>query len=62
MKRLVLPALALMASAALAGGPDDKKPAKVPADAIKWATSWDEAIREAKERNVPIHVAYHKDH
>ena len=59
MNRYVLPVLALAATAALAGGPD--KPAKVPADSIKWATSWDEAIREAKERNVPIHVAYHKD-
>lgn len=62
MNRFVLPVFALAATAALAGPPDDKKPAKVPADSIKWATSWDEAIREAKERNVPIHVAYHKDH
>jgi thioredoxin-related protein len=35
--------------------------AKPPVDGIHWAKSWDEAIKEAKERNVPILVTFHKD-
>jgi hypothetical protein len=47
----------------MAGDKDKKeKPAQVPADSIRWAHSWEEALAEAKERNVPIHVAFHKDH
>ena len=38
-----------------------EKPATVPPDYIHWAHSWKEAMAEAKERNVPIHVAFHKD-
>jgi len=29
---------------------------------MRWAHSWTEAMAEAKERNVPIMVAFHKDH
>ena len=30
-------------------------------DGVYWAASWEEALKEAKARNVPIHVAVHKD-
>lgn len=62
MKFVVLPAALLLACAALAGDNKKEKPAVVPADYIHWAQSWEAAIAEAKERNVPIHVAFHKDH
>lgn len=60
---VLLPLLLVASSAAFAGDRDKKepKPAQVPADYIHWAHSWDEAVAEAKERNVPIHVAFHKD-
>lgn len=54
MKRL-LPLLAF----ALAALPASAKP---PAPEVRWATSWEEALKEAKERNVPIHIGFHKDH
>lgn len=50
---LTLAALALAALPALAGGSR--------AD-VKWAHSWEEAMAEAKARNVPIHIGFHKDH
>lgn len=34
---------------------------KIPADWIAWTAEWDEAVKEATARNVPIHVAIHKD-
>lgn len=57
-------ALVAALGASLYAGDRDKKdkPATVPTDSIHWAHSWKEAIAEAKERNVPIHVAFHKDH
>ncbi len=30
-------------------------------DGVYWSASWEEALAEAKARNVPIHVAVHKD-
>lgn len=62
--RLTFAAASLLAaSVAFAGDKDKKeKPAQIPADSIHWAHSWEEALAEAKERNVPIHVAFHKDH
>ena len=52
MRRTVLTAalLALAALPALAKGPQ-----------CRWARSWDDAMAEAKARNVPIHVTFHKD-
>ena len=47
---LIAAAFALTALPALAKGPE-----------CKWAKSWDEAMAEAKARNVPIHVTFHKD-
>ncbi|MCE9583780.1 MAG: hypothetical protein K8T20_14960 [Planctomycetes bacterium] len=65
MKVLVIcSALLVTVASAFAGDRDKKepKPGQIPADYIHWAHSWDEAVAEAKERNVPIHVAFHKDH
>ena len=63
MRLLIVPALLLAASVTFAGDRDKKeKPSTVPTDYIHWAHSWEEAKAEAKERNVPIHVAFHKDH
>jgi hypothetical protein len=39
----------VFASAAWAGG------------SVKWERTWDEAVASAKARNVPLHVAIHKD-
>jgi hypothetical protein len=52
MRRFLLTAAAFAFAAvpALAGGPQ-----------CRWAKSWDEAMAEAKARNVPIHVTFHKD-
>jgi len=30
-------------------------------DTVIWAASWEEAVKEATARNVPIHVTLHKD-
>ncbi len=63
MRLSLVPAFLLASALAFAGDKDKKeKPAQVPADSIHWAHSWEEAKAEAKERNVPIHVAFHKDH
>jgi hypothetical protein len=43
-------AFALTALPALAKGPE-----------CKWSKSWDEAMAEAKARNVPIMMTFHKD-
>ncbi len=53
MRRFLLTAaaFALAAVPALAGGGPQ----------CRWAKSWDEALAEAKARNVPIHVTFHKD-
>ena len=48
-----------LAALAAAGFRQQAKPA--PADGIVWIGDWEEASREAKARNVPIHVTFHKD-
>lgn len=30
-------------------------------DQVQWATDWDEALKEAKARNVPIQWTVHQD-
>ncbi|NUN49599.1 MAG: hypothetical protein HUU15_12295 [Candidatus Brocadiae bacterium] len=51
MRRLALVALfAVAALPAFARGPE-----------CRWSKTWDEALAEAKARNVPIHVTFHKD-
>ncbi|MCC6740029.1 MAG: hypothetical protein IT452_13355 [Planctomycetia bacterium] len=63
MRLALVPAFLLAASAVFAGDKDKKeKPAQIPADYVHFASSWEAAKAEAKERNVPIHVAFHKDH
>ena len=53
MKKLALAtaALALLALPALAKPPVE----------VRWGRSWDEAVKEAKARNVPIMLGLHKD-
>lgn len=29
---------------------------------MRWVTNLDAAIQEAKDRNIPLWIAYHKDH
>jgi hypothetical protein len=55
MKKTVLVAglMMLVAGAALAADP--KGPS------IEWRHSWAEACEEAKVRNVPVFVTFHKD-
>jgi len=55
MRRLSFVAAALT----LAAAPAFAQPA---GPEMRWAHSWTEAMAEAKERNVPIMVAFHKDH
>jgi hypothetical protein len=55
MRPLPLAAIAL----AFAAVPAFAKPPAGPE--MRWAHSWKEALQEAKERNVPIMVAFHKD-
>ncbi|HZN61963.1 MAG TPA: hypothetical protein VFC90_06115 [Planctomycetota bacterium] len=59
MKRLT----AVVAILAIAGmGAQDRKFKKNYAqDGVYWAASWEDALKEAKERNVGIHLAVHKD-
>ena len=59
MKRVA----AVVAVLALAGlGAQERKFKKNYApDGVYWASSWEDALKEAKERNVGIHLAIHKD-
>jgi hypothetical protein len=59
MKRLMAVA-ALMAVAGL-GAQERKFKSNYAQDGVYWAASWEEALVEAKERNVGIHLAVHKD-
>lgn len=52
---LALGAAALAALPAAAGNPGPARPEP------RWALSWDAALAEAKERNVPIFISFHQD-
>ena len=52
---LALGAAVLAGAPVVAGGPQPPKPEP------RWALTWDAALAEAKERNVPIFVTYHQD-
>ena len=54
-------AVLCMAATAVAQAkkPEQAKPADP--DGIAWVGNWDEALKEAKARNVPIHFGLHKD-
>ena len=54
-------AAAVLALAATAARQDKPKPAGPPKPGIAWIHAWDDAVEEAKIRNVPIHVAFHMD-
>ena len=49
-------ALLIPMAAAHAERPEKRDPG------MRWFTDLDEAIAEAKARNIPLFVAYHKDH
>jgi ABC-type sugar transport system substrate-binding protein len=55
---MLLAALALLLPMAAAHA--DKVEKRDPG--MRWFTDLDEAIAEAKARNIPLFVAYHKDH
>ena len=52
---LALGAALLAAVPVVAGGPAAAKPEP------RWAQSWEAALAEAKERNVPIFISFHQD-
>ena len=54
-------ALALLCAAAVPGFAQGKKKDLLPGQGIDWKGDWEEAVKEATARNVPIHVAVHKD-
>lgn len=62
MKRLAI-ALLFAGLASPAPYAQDKRPSNKPLapDGVIWVASWEDAVKEAKARNVPIHVALHKD-
>jgi uncharacterized protein YyaL (SSP411 family) len=59
MKRLVA-VVAILGVAAL-GAQERKFKNNYAQNGVYWAASWEEALKEAQERNVPIHLAIHKD-
>ena len=50
--------LILCASTAFAGGASGENANK---SGVAWKKTWAEALEEAKLRNAPIHVSWHKD-
>lgn len=59
MKRFTA-VVAVLAVATL-GAQERKVKKNYAQDGVYWAANWEEALKEAKERNVGIHIAYHKD-
>lgn len=59
MKRLT--AVVAVLSIAALGAQDRKLKTNYPQIGVYWASSWEEALKEAKDRNVGIHLAVHKD-
>ena len=52
---LALAVVTMVTAPIVAAGPDQQRPEP------KWALSWEAALQESKERNVPIYLAYHQD-
>jgi hypothetical protein len=50
-----------LGAAVLAALPREAGAGTPPRADNRWATSWDGALAEAKERNVPIFVTFHQD-
>jgi sugar phosphate isomerase/epimerase len=59
MKRMT--AVVAILSVAALGAQERKFKSNYAQDGVYWAASWEEALKEAKERNVGIHLAIHKD-
>jgi hypothetical protein len=59
--RRTLIALAMVFAAAGAAQAQGKKKDMLPGQGIDWQGDWEAAIKEATARNVPIHIAVHKD-
>jgi len=60
MKHAALALIALCAAAGAAQAQGKKKD-WAPGQGIDWKGDWDSAVEEATARNVPIHIAIHKD-
>jgi len=59
MKKLM--AVAAILSIAGLGAQERKLKTNYAQNGVFWASSWEEALKEAKDRNVGIHLAVHKD-
>ncbi len=59
--RTTVIALTLLCAAAGAAQAQGNKKNWVPGQGIDWQGDWDAAVKEATARNVPIHIAVHKD-
>lgn len=57
----ILTTLVILCAAAGAAHAQGKKDKLLPGQGIDWQGDWDQAVKEATARNVPIHVAVHKD-
>ena len=60
MKHAVLVLIAVCAASGAAQA-QSKKKEWTPGQGIDWKNDWDAAVEEAAARNVPIHIAIHKD-
>ena len=60
MKSTVV-AVALLCSIPGLAYAQGKKKEMLPGQGIDWKGTWEEAVKEATARNVPLHVAVHKD-
>jgi len=54
-------AVAAVLAVAGLGAQDRKLKTNYAQNGVYWAASWEDALKEAKERNVGIHLAVHKD-
>src|SRR5690349_19171511 len=60
MKRIAISALVL--AVASLGAQEGRRTVKdYPKDGVYWSKTWNEALKEAGGRNVPIFIAFHKD-
>jgi len=60
MRHATVVAAIILAATAM-GAQERKFKKNYAQDGVWWAASWDEAVKEAKARNAPIHFTIHKD-
>jgi hypothetical protein len=60
MQRTLM-AIVMLCAAAGAVQAQGKKKDMLPGQGIDWQGDWEAAVKEATARNVPIHIAVHKD-